>query len=77
KIGIRNIILGKYFNNGDNAATLTTFDPIFLTFPVPQNKVSLISVGQEINFYSESYHGETFTGKITAINSFINKSTTS
>ncbi|AJI44676.1 efflux RND transporter periplasmic adaptor subunit [Francisella tularensis subsp. novicida] len=74
KIGIRNISLGQYFNNGDNAATLTTIAPIFITFPVPQNKVSMISVGQEINFYSDSYPGETFTGKITAINSFINDS---
>ncbi|MDE5016662.1 efflux RND transporter periplasmic adaptor subunit, partial [Francisella tularensis subsp. holarctica] len=63
KIGIRNISFGQYFNNGDNAATLTKIDPIFITFPVPQNKVSIISVGQEINFYSDSYPGETFTGK--------------
>ncbi|MBY7734556.1 efflux RND transporter periplasmic adaptor subunit [Francisella philomiragia] len=74
KIGIRNISLGQYFNNGDNAATLTKIDPIFITFPVPQNKVSMINVGQEINFYSDSYPGETFTAKITAINSFINDS---
>ena len=74
KIGIRNISLGQYFNNGDNAATLTKIDPIFITFPVPQNKVSMIDVGQEINFYSDSYPGETFTAKITAINSFINDS---
>ncbi|MDE4965859.1 HlyD family efflux transporter periplasmic adaptor subunit, partial [Francisella tularensis] len=47
KIGIRKISLGQYFNNGDNAATLTKIDPIFITFPVPQNKVSMISVGQE------------------------------
>ncbi|AJC48236.1 efflux RND transporter periplasmic adaptor subunit [Allofrancisella guangzhouensis] len=74
KIGIRNISLGQYFNNGDSAATLTKIDPIFITFPVPQNKVSLISVGQEISFYSDSFPGETFKAKITAINSFINKS---
>lgn len=74
KIGIRNISLGQYFNNGDNAATLTKIDPIFITFAVPQNKVSLLNVGQEINFYSDSYPGQTFTAKVTAINSFINDS---
>ena len=74
KIGIRNINLGQYFNNGDNAATLTTIDPIFITFAVPQNKVSLIKVGQDIEFYSDSLLGQTFTAKITAINSFINSS---
>lgn len=74
KIGIRNISLGQYFNNGDNAATLTKIDPIFITFSVPQNKVSLISVGQNINFFSDAFPGEKFTAKITAINSFINDS---
>ena len=74
KIGIRNISLGQYFNNGDNAATLTKIDPIFITFSVPQNKVSLIEMGQNINFYSDSYPGKKFTAKITAINSFINDS---
>ncbi|QIV95027.1 efflux RND transporter periplasmic adaptor subunit [Allofrancisella frigidaquae] len=73
KIGIRNISLGQYFNNGDSAATLTKINPIFITFPVPQNKVSLISVGQEISFYSDSFPGETFKAKITAMNSFINQ----
>lgn len=74
KIGIRNISLGEYFNNGDNAATLTTIDPIFITFAVPQNKVSLINIGQEIEFYSDSLPDKTFTAKITAINSYINSS---
>ncbi|MED7788177.1 efflux RND transporter periplasmic adaptor subunit [Francisella sp. 19X1-34] len=74
KIGIRNISLGQYFNNGDNAATLTKVDPIFITFSVPQNRVSLIKVGQDISFFSDSYPGKKFTAKITAINSFINDS---
>lgn len=74
KIGIRNISLGEYFNNGDSAATLTMLDPIFITFAVPQNKVSQIEVGQNIDFYSDSMPDKKFTAKITAINSFINSS---
>lgn len=74
KIGIRNISLGQYFNNGDNAATLTKIDPIFITFAVPQNKVSKINIGQDVNFFSDSFPGKTFTAKITAINSYINDS---
>jgi membrane fusion protein (multidrug efflux system) len=74
KIGIRNINLGQYFNNGDSAATLTTIDPIFITFAVPQNKVGQIKIGQKIEFYSDSLLAQTFAAKITAINSFINSS---
>ena len=40
RLVLDNISLGQYFNNGDNAATLTTIDPIFIIFQVPQNKVS-------------------------------------
>ena len=74
KIGVRNISLGQYFDHGNNAATLTTIDPIFITFAVPQNKVNKINIGQEVEFYSDSLPGQTFTAKITAINSFINSS---
>lgn len=74
RIGIRNINLGQYFNNGDNAATLTTISPIFITFPIPQNKVNLIKVGDVISFYSDTFPNETFEAKITAVNSFINSS---
>ncbi|GAB4222003.1 MAG: efflux RND transporter periplasmic adaptor subunit [Francisella sp.] len=74
KIGIRNINLGEYFNTGASAATLTTLSPILINFPVPQNKISMIKVGQKIDFYSDAYPGETFTAEITAINSFINDS---
>ncbi|WP_411961311.1 efflux RND transporter periplasmic adaptor subunit [Francisella sp. SYW-9] len=74
KIGIRNISLGQYFNNGDNAATLAKINPVFINFAVPQNKLSLIHVGQSISFYSDSYKGQKFAAKITAVNSFINNS---
>ncbi|QIW09551.1 efflux RND transporter periplasmic adaptor subunit [Francisella sp. LA112445] len=74
KIGIRNISLGQYFNNGDNAATLAKINPVFINFAVPQNKLSLIHLGQSISFYSDSYKGQKFSAKITAINSFINNS---
>ncbi|MED7789488.1 efflux RND transporter periplasmic adaptor subunit [Francisella sp. 19X1-34] len=72
KIGIRNINLGQYFNDGSNAATLTKISPIFVTFAVPQNKVSLIKIGENISFYSDSFPGKVFTAKVTAVNSFIN-----
>jgi len=74
KIGIRNISLGQYLNNGDNAATLTTIAPIYITFTIPQNKVDQINTGDEVNFYSDTYSGKTFKAKITAVNSFINSS---
>ena len=74
RIGIRNISLGQYFRSGDNAATLTKINPIYINFAVPQNKVKLIKVGQTVSFKSDSFPGETFKAKITAIDSYINSS---
>ena len=49
RIGIRNISLGQFFNNGDNAATLTKIHPIFITFSIPQNKVNMLKKGSRDN----------------------------
>ena len=44
RLVLESISLGQYFNNGNNATTLTTIDPIFIIFQVPQNKLSMISI---------------------------------
>ena len=72
KIGIRNISVGQFFNMGDNAATLTTISPIYISFTVTQNVVDKIKKGDEITFKSDTYPNKQFKAKIYAINSFIN-----
>ncbi|WP_150467299.1 efflux RND transporter periplasmic adaptor subunit [Francisella sp. SYW-9] len=74
KIGIRNINLGQYFNNGDNAATLTKISPIYIEFSVPQKKVGLVKIGQNIDFFTDAFPNKKFRAKVTAVNSFINDS---
>lgn len=77
KIGIRRISLGNYFQQGDNAATLTMLSPIYLNFQVPQNYLVNLKVGDKIRFTTDSYSDKAFTATITAINSAINRTNSS
>lgn len=70
-IGIRNISLGQFFNQGDNAATLTMINPIYINFQVPQNYMNNVQVGTQITFTADAYPGKTFRAKVTALNSAI------
>lgn len=69
KIGLRAISLGQFFQAGTSAATLTQISPIYINFPIPQNKMGQIHIGGEIKFTSDAYPGKQFTAKITAVNS--------
>lgn len=77
KIGIRRISLGNYFQQGDNAATLTMLEPIYINFQVPQNYLTNLKEGDQINFTSDSYPNQNFSATITAINSAINRTNSS
>ena len=70
-IGIRNISLGQFFNQGDNAATLTMINPIYINFQVPQNYIGDVKVGTKVTFTSDAYPGKTFSADVTALNSAI------
>ncbi|MDE5026582.1 efflux transporter periplasmic adaptor subunit, partial [Francisella tularensis subsp. holarctica] len=56
---IINIIFVQKFNNGENQATLTTKETIFITIPVPQKKINMIIVGQQKKINSETNTCET------------------
>ncbi|API86004.1 efflux RND transporter periplasmic adaptor subunit [Francisella uliginis] len=74
RIGIRNINLGEYFQNGDNAGTLTEITPVYVDFQVPQNSVGNINLGGKLQFTTDALPGKTFVAKIIAIDSYVDSS---
>lgn len=74
-LGIRQINLGQYLNSGDAIVSLQARDPIYVNFNVPQQDLATMKPGTEIGITSDALPGETFTGKITAIDSVIDPST--
>ena len=75
RLGIRQVNLGQYLAGGDPIVPLQSLDPIYVNFSVPQQAVTSLKVGDEVNVTIEGLEGLAATGKITAINSLINPDT--
>jgi len=67
EIGLRRINLGQYLNPGDTVATLTSLDPLYVDFTVPQQELSKLTVGGEVQVTSDTWPGRSFVARVTAI----------
>lgn len=75
RLGIRAVDLGQYVNAGTTLVTLQALDPIYVDFSLPQQDLDKIKVGQEVTAKVDTYPGQTFTGKIQAINARVETAT--
>lgn len=66
-IGIRNADPGQYLPAGSKLVTLQTLDPIHVDFFLPQQQLANLRVGQTVSALSDTYPGQNFAGRITAI----------
>jgi membrane fusion protein (multidrug efflux system) len=73
--GIRQVNLGQYLKEGDMVVTLQAFDPIYVNFSLPQQDLSKLAVDQPVALRVDAYEGQSFEGKITAINSLVDQAT--
>lgn len=68
RLGIRLVDEGQYLNPGTPVVTLQALDPVLVDFFVPQQAVSQLAVGQAVVAAVDAFPGESFAGKIMAIN---------
>lgn len=68
RLGISTVNPGQYINPGDKIVTLQSLDPIYVDFYVPQQQLARIALRQNVVLTTDTYPGEKFDGKITAIN---------
>jgi membrane fusion protein (multidrug efflux system) len=71
RLGIREVNLGQFVNNGDKIVSLQSLDPIFVDFLLPQQLLAALEAGQGVSVFTDVYPGEMFEGKLTAINAEI------
>ena len=71
RLGIREVNLGQFVDNGDKIVSLQSLDPIFVDFLLPQQLIAGLAVGQPLKLITDVYPGRSFDGKLTAINSEI------
>jgi len=67
RLGLRNADLGQYASVGMALATLQQLDPIYADFPVPEEALATLAVGQDVSMTVDAIPGGAFEGKIKAI----------
>ncbi len=68
KLGITSVVPGQYLNPGDKIVTLQSLNPIFVDFYQPQQKVSLLKLGQSVDMSIDAFPGQVHKGKISTLN---------
>ena len=66
-IGLRQFSPGDYVNIGQDLVELTDINTMKVDFRVPENQLSNIRTGQQINVLIDALPGESFSGTIYAI----------
>ncbi|WHZ11197.1 MAG: RND efflux system, membrane fusion protein [Burkholderiaceae bacterium] len=75
RLGITTLQPGQYVNAGTALVTLQTLDPIYVDFTLPQQELNGLATGQAVKLGIDAYPGQTFAGKINAINPKVDPST--
>lgn len=75
--GIRYVNPGQMVAVGDKLVSLQTLDNVFVDFSLPQNNLSKVAVGLEVNVTTDAVPGRKFKGTLTAINSSVDPATRS
>jgi membrane fusion protein (multidrug efflux system) len=75
RLGIRNVDLGQYVSPGTAMVTLQRLTPIYVDFPVPEQSLTMITVGQHVEVYVDAEPGKLFEGKIESVDAKVNQAT--
>jgi membrane fusion protein (multidrug efflux system) len=75
QLGIRQVNVGQMINPGQQVVPLTSLDPVFADFALPQQYLGQLKPGLEVHVTTDALAGRVFDGKVTAINSMVDSST--
>jgi membrane fusion protein (multidrug efflux system) len=71
QLGIRLVNVGQSIDARQPIVALTALDPVFMDFALPQQEMSKLSNGLEVDVHTDAVPGREFKGKLTAINSMV------
>jgi membrane fusion protein (multidrug efflux system) len=74
-LGIRQVNRGQYLAAGDPLVPLQSLNPIYANFGVPQQELGQIRIGHRIKLTSDDVSATEFSGRVTAIDSLVDKTT--
>ncbi len=67
-ISQRRVSLGEYVQPSTAVVTLLKIDPLRLQLTIPGVQAGLVRIGQTVNATVDAFPGQTFTGRISAVN---------
>lgn len=75
RLGIRNVDLGQYVSPGTMLVTLQQLSTVFVDFPVPEQDLTSLRVGQSIEVVVDAEPGRKFDGKVDSIDARVSQAT--
>jgi multidrug efflux system membrane fusion protein len=67
RLGVRQVDLGQYLNQGAPIVTLTDLTELYVNFTLPSTMRAEIKLGQKVNVTADAFAGRVFTATITTI----------
>ena len=75
RLGISKVDVGQYVAVGFSMVTLQQLDPIYVDFSTPEQSLRTLAIGQEARLTVDALPGQTFAGKISAIDARVSQDT--
>lgn len=75
RLGIRKVELGQYVSPGLTLVTLQALDPIWVDFPIPEQNIGKLHVGQTIELDVDAFPGTVFKGKVASLDARVSQET--
>jgi membrane fusion protein (multidrug efflux system) len=64
RLGIRHVEVGQYISPGLAMVSLQALDPIWVDFPMPEQNLGKLRVGQTVDLSVDAFPGKVFTGSV-------------
>ena len=74
-LGIRRVDLGQFLQVGTSIVGLQALDPLYVDYTLPERDFRRVASGQTVELTLDAYPGETFQGKVTAVDSGVDEGT--
>lgn len=75
RLGIRRVEKGQYVSPGGSLVTLQALDPIRVDFPVPEQNLQRLRIGQALEVTVDAFPGQLFKGVIEALDARVQQDT--
>ena len=75
RLGIRKVERGQYVTAGMTLVTLQQLDPIRADFPMPEQAIGKLRVGQQIEIAVDAFPGKVFKGTIESLDARVAQDT--